>query len=121
MAHLKPKTLHLLGLSPTGDIGPFTMYTTRRGNPVWFPRAPPLSPPSTRQVHERNRWIVAAMRWKALPPAEQKNWKRAAQRVHLKITHYNLFMYYVLTDDEPVIRTVEHNSKIQLLPLGCTT
>ncbi len=115
------KRLNLLGLSPTGDIGPFTMYTSQRGRPVWFPKSPPLSPPSQRQTHQRNRFITANLQWQSLPPAEKLNWKRAAQRVHLKITHHNLFIYWSLTKDDAVIATIVHNSGIQLLPIGWTT
>jgi len=115
------KRLNLLGLSPTGDIGPFTMYTSQRGRPVWFPKAPPLSPPSVRQVEQRNRWRVAALFWQSVPLQEKRNWRLAAQKAHLKITHHNLFMYYATTEDAATIRTVERESGIQLLPIGWTS
>ena len=115
------KRLNLLGLSPTGDIGPFTMYTSQRGRPVWFPKSPPLSPPSIRQVSQRNAWRTAALLWRSTPPLEKANWKRAARKVHLKITAYNLFMYWSTTNRRDIIATIERNSGIKLLPIGWTT
>lgn len=114
------KRLNLLGLSPTGDIGPFTMYTSQRGRPVWFPKSPPLSPPSARQIEQRNKWRNAALFWQGVPLQEKQNWKRAASRVHLRITHLNLFMYWATTDRSDIIHTVERDSGIQLLPIGWT-
>ncbi len=121
MAIQEFKRLNLLGLSPTGDIGPFTMYTSQRGRPVWFPRAPPLSPPSQRQIEQRNKWRTAALFWQTVPEQEKRNWKRAARRVHLKITHHNLFIYWNTTGRTDIITTVERVSGIQLLPIGWTT
>lgn len=112
------KRLNLLGLSPTGDLGPFTMYTSQRGRPVWFPKSPPLSPPSLRQIEQRNKWRNAAAFWRSVPAAEKRNWKRAADRVRLRITHLNLFIYWATTARVDIIQTVERNSGIQLLPIG---
>jgi len=44
-----PNIIALLGFNPTGDLGPFTIYTAHDRRPVVFPKAPPKEPPSWKQ------------------------------------------------------------------------
>ena len=37
--------LSFLGFGATGDLGPLTVYTNKRGKLVWFLKAPPTCPP----------------------------------------------------------------------------
>ncbi len=120
MVHQVDKFGYLMGFSPTGDLGPYTMYTSQRNRPVWFPRSPPLTPPSRRQTEQRNRWKAAARFWQTVPAAEKKNWERAAQRVNLRITFHNLFIFWATTGRTAIVDTVARNSGIKLLPIGWT-
>lgn len=99
-----------------GDWGPLTTYTSRRGQIVVFPKAPPTSPPSPRQLTERQRFRNAAAAWWALTAAKRDAWLLAARRAHLSIGGYNLWLWYLNNpQDTSIIRTVERQSGISLL------
>lgn len=110
------KLLRQLGIHVTGDLGPWTFYTSRLKGLVWFPRSPPLVPASPLQVHQRNKFRRAARLWHSLTPQMRDDWKTATQRANLAITYYNLFVYFVTTDDVAAINTIEQQSSINLLP-----
>lgn len=110
------KVLKQLGFHVTGDLGPWTFYTSRLKGLVWFPRSPPMVPASPLQVHQRNKFRRAARLWHSLTPAMRNDWKLASQRANLAITHYNLFVYFVTTNDATVINTIENQSSIKLIP-----
>jgi len=112
----KSKGLNLLGLRPTGDFGPLTGYTSKRGKPVWFLKAPPTSPPTGWQTHQRNVFRQIARTWKAMPEADRQAWLSAAKAAALNITGYNLFVWYQITKNRTAIATVERQSGITLLP-----
>lgn len=97
----------LLGLRPTGDLGPLTFYTTQKRRVVAFPRAPPLSPPSPRQTFQRNKFRACAWAWSFLTPQRRQDWLQLAKTNRLRITGYNLFVYYQLTGDNAAIRTLK--------------
>jgi len=111
----KTKTLNLLGLRPTGDLGPLTGYTSKRGKPVWFLKAPPTSPPTGWQIHQRNLFRQIARHWRELPADVRADWQEAARLAHLNITGYNLFVYFHTSRDRDAIATIEHQTGIQLL------
>lgn len=112
--------LHQLGFHVTGDLGPFTFYTSRLKGLVWFPRSPPLEPPSPLQIHQRNKFRRAARLWHGLDPSRRNQWKVACQRANLAITYYNFFVYYVTTNDVAAVETIEQQSGLNLLPLNPT-
>lgn len=115
MATLSPNILPLMGLNPAGDIGPFTVFRTRRLGVVWFPRAPPKMAPSYLQRRNRNKWSFAARVWSGSTPADREAWMTAARLAQLSITGYNLFIFYEVTKDRSVIETIERNTGISLL------
>jgi len=106
----------LLGFRPTGDLGPLTIYTSKRGKIVAYPKAPPTSPPTFHQLRNRNRFRLVALLWSNLLPAERNQWTLAAHRTGASITGYNLFVFYQMTHDEPPIRTIERQTHTTLLP-----
>lgn len=107
--------LQLLGFDLTGDIGGLTAYTTNRGRAVLYPRASPLNPPTDAQQLQRDRLTEAANEYAQLDPATKENWQQAARRASLRITGYNLWCYWWLTRDTPIIATVSKQSGIDLL------
>lgn len=111
------KILNVVGFRPTGDLGPLTGYTSKRGKAVWFLKAPPKTPPTGWQRIQRNRFRLIAMLWAQLTPHRQDRWKIAAIKSRLNITGYNLFVWYQYTLDGLVIGTVERQSGITLLPV----
>ncbi len=115
MKPLDPGLFQYLGWNTQGDLGPWTFYTTKRGDLVFFPKAPPLVPPTPDQTYQRNRFKLVANLWKALRPETREAWESATIAANLRIHGYNLFVYYILTRDRLAIRTVERNSHVQLL------
>lgn len=115
MLSAKSTLLNILGLNPTGDLGPLTGYTSKRGKAVWFLKAPPTTPATPYQNHQRNIFRLVAMAWRALPADVRQAWLDAAPRAHLRITGYNLFTYWQITRDRPTLRTIEHLAQLELI------
>lgn len=110
------KILCILGFRPTGDLGPLTAYTSKRGKVVWFLKAPPTTPPSDWQLHCRNAFRLIAHVWNALTEDVRQQWSLAERRGFLNITGYNLFVYWNMTRDDAAIRTIQRQTKTNLIP-----
>jgi len=108
--------IHFFGLIAWGDFGPLTMYRSARRRVVAYQKAPPDKPPTAWQIAQRERFKDAALTWKTFTPYLKPNWERAAKRLSLKVTGYNLWVYYKLKNAEAYIRTLERQSKLRLLP-----
>lgn len=109
------KVLTYIGFRPTGDFGPLTGYTSKRGKPVWYLKAPPKTPPTGYQVHQRNVFRSIARAWMMLTASKRADWMEAARLAHLHITGYNLYVWFQIRRDVAVIRTIEHQSGVSLL------
>lgn len=107
MAGVNQQLFRFLGFQAQGDLGGYTMYTARDGRLVFFPKHPPLKPPSPRQQIQRQRFTMAAEAWQALTPDQRRNWTDAANHVPLSITGYNLFIYHQTTNNDATINTIE--------------
>lgn len=108
--------LSILGFVTWGDIGPLTCYRNKRGALVFYAKAPPTSPASPLQLIYRNKWRAAAIAWNALSPDVRARWELASKRASLRITGYNLWIYYHTTGDAQAIETVEGITGLDLLP-----
>ena len=115
MASLLIDLLPLLGLNAQGDLGPITIYQSQRGARVWFPKQMKGKPPSPARTIQRNRFRLAGYLWRALLPSKRQAWLIAAQRAHLRVTGYNLWIYWQLTNDLPAIRTIERLARLSLV------
>lgn len=116
MAKLPPPAIyHLLGFVLSGDMGPYTFYRNKNKKTIFFLKAPPTEPPTYPQIKQRNRWSNAAIAWSALTPNSRQKWNDAARLASTKITGYNLFLYWIVTNDRKAIATIEHQSDIQLI------
>lgn len=107
----------ILGWSVQGDLGPFTFYTSQRKGLVWFPKAPPKTPPTASQIHQRNKFRIAAACWTGLTQDQRNNWTLAAHRANLAITGYNFFIFYMTKGTDAHVQTIERQSALSLLPL----
>ena len=108
--------IHLFGFVAWGDFGPLTMYRSARGRIVAYPKSPPTKPPTPWQISQREAFRAAARLWAIFAPSLKPNWERAAKRLSLKCTGYNLFLFFILKEGEAYIRTLERQSALQLLP-----
>lgn len=115
MAEVPRRLMVVLGLNVMGDLGGLTSYTNRNRKLIIFPRAPPLNPPTIEQIWQRQRMVAAARQWKELTIEQRRNWLLAARRASLKITGYNLFVYWSMTNDAATVRTIERQSGFKLL------
>jgi len=101
-----------LGILIQGDIGPITMYRSKRGKLVAFAKAPPTEPASPLQRVYRGRWRSIAALWSGLPAATKAAWRQLALQAHLRITGYNLYMYVALTGDDATLETLVRTTGI---------
>lgn len=107
--------LPLLGFYPSGDLGAYTIYPTRKRKVVWFLSTSPRKPASYLQRHHRHRWGLVNRLWNMLSGDTRAAWASAASKAHLTISGINLFLFYHMTGDAAAIRTVERHSGITLL------
>jgi len=116
MAATDNKLFALLGFNCTGDVGPWTIYTSKRRQLVIGPRTPAMNPPTVTQTIMRNRWRTAAAWWPRLPPGHRELWEEASRRTSLGITGYNLWIWWYAHQDRATIATIERQSGVELLP-----
>lgn len=88
----------LLGFRITGDVGPFTCYTSQRNRPVVYPRAPALNPATRYQARVRQLFHTAAAEWRTLTPAQKAEWEKATKLLRMKITGWNFWLHTVSED-----------------------
>lgn len=112
---INPKLFNFFGLNPTGDFGPWTFYTATNKKPVMFLKSPPTKPPTDRQTFQRDSFRFFAMLWKKLSDDVRADWEAASLRAHLRMTGYNLFVWYQAHKNDQVIQTIERQSGVQLL------
>jgi hypothetical protein len=82
---------------------------------VFYLRAPPLEPPSEWQTYQRNKFRLIGYLWRTLTPSQRGLWEQASKLANLRITGYNLYVYFQLSQDPESIATVSRISGIDLL------
>jgi hypothetical protein len=121
MAHQPQRGWNILGVSVQGDLGGITYYTSATRKLVAFAKAPPLNPPSQKQLEMRQAWSDAAAEWRDLTNDQRTKWKQITDHVRLRVTGYNLWIWYWRTRDEGSLRTIERKLPYELarpVPLG---
>lgn len=116
MKTLPPTLFRFLGWNTQGDLGPWTFYTAKNQALVFYLRAPPTKPPTPWQVTIREAFAEAAAEWRELPAEAKATWELVTHQAHLRITGLNLFMFWKLTGDDSIIRTIELQTGQSLLP-----
>ncbi len=115
MAQAIPPLVNWLGLSVTGDLGPLTIYTSRRRRIVMFDKAPPLVPQTIRQLIMRDRWRAAAQAWQAQTDEDREQWRRAARLANLSLPGYQIWIFAnTKPNTRGMIRTIERQSGVTL-------
>jgi hypothetical protein len=116
VARTDNKILAVIGFNCTGDLGPWTLYTSSRAQIVFFPRMPALNPASPKQMTQRAKFVTAALAWQSLTAAQRAQYRAAEQRGSLKITGYNLFVYGRTTGDQITRATIARQTGTMLVP-----
>jgi len=115
---MKPTTPNLfayMGWNCQGDLGPFTSYTSKRGKTVFFVKSPPKCPPSNPQIIQRTKFKIVAQYWQAHTQTQRDAWEHCTKKLRLKITGYNLFIWYHLIGDRQTLATIERHAGLTLI------
>lgn len=104
-----------MGINIQGDFGPWTCYKSKKGKFVIFLKSPPGKPPSELQKKDRQLFRMAALAWRGLTEDVREAWELATKRLSLRLTGYNLFVWYYIKKDRAVIATIEHQSGLTLI------
>lgn len=115
MAHSLTSLVTMSNLGVSGDIGDITFYNDRRGNIIFYPASPPLTPPSAAQRVMRQRWATYMRQWSELTAAQQADWRLAVQRAGLQIGATALWLWYQITRDRATLATIERQSGVSLV------
>lgn len=115
MAFSLPFPAAILGTNVQGDLGPLTMYTGTPGRVIYYLRAPPKEPPTHRQCHVLAKWVAAADLWSCLESALKARWLLASKKAGLRITGYDLFVWYTIRQDAGPIHTIERQTRLRLI------
>lgn len=100
----------LLGVSVSGDLGPLTIYQTKRGKTVAFPKAPPKCPPTPAQNSQRYRFRKAIENWQLLSDAQQHAYEHVVSVLSICMTGVNLWIHFSLMREPASLRTLERQS-----------
>lgn len=111
-----PIDASLLGLHVAGDLGPLTIYRTKRGRTVAFPKAPPTCPPSPAQLLQRYRFRRAVEHWHELTLPQRFAYDEVVRLNSLCLTGFNLWIHFCLSPDTGVFKTVQRQAGIVLYP-----
>jgi len=107
--------LKFLGFNTQGDLGPWTFYTDKRKNLVFFIKAPPTTGPTWLQKHQRATFQVIAELWQLQTRANRDNWELATIKLRLNLTGYNLFTWYHTVGHRPTLATIERLANLTLI------
>lgn len=105
---------NLLGRTIRGDVGDFTLYTTKRGKLVWFPISPPKKPPSSAQLLARGRFTTAQRQWAALSKTLKAEWETLVLRNSLCMTGQNLYISLAINPDPNALTTANKRAGLSL-------
>lgn len=105
-----------LGLSLSGDLGPYTVYTNRNGRIVFYPRSPPTAPPSPAQLKQRQRFRAAQQSWQAIAPTTKHQWELLVKANKVCMTGQNMYMALSMNPDNDALTTANLRAGLSLSP-----
>jgi len=111
----KTRLFTYLGLRLSGDLGQWTMFVYCHARPVFFLKSPPLTGPTYRQIHQRNKFKLYGYLWRAQTAAQRDNWEQLAQRSGARLTGYNLFVVWCSKHDILAVMTLIRRSGVNPL------
>jgi hypothetical protein len=104
----------LLGLEISGDLGDFTMWRTRRGKIVVYPRTVPGKVPSVAQQNHRQHFRESVQRWNALLPDEKDAYERASKTLSLPMTGHDLWIRWTFAGSLAEAETIQRLAGVAL-------
>lgn len=104
----------LIGLMISGDLGPLTIYTTKKRRIVAFPKSPPHKPGSPAQLTQRYRFAQAQNAWRELTIVQQQAYVDVVNGLSICMTGANLWIHFCLMHDIGVWDTLQSQSGITL-------
>ncbi len=112
------RLMNLLGTIVWGDLGPLTIYRSKRGKMVSFAKTWPKEGPTAEQLEYRQKFTAAAAAWQALTARQRREWELATLRSPLTMTGYNLWVHYQIIHDIEAIRTIQRQTRTELVPIS---
>lgn len=107
----------LTSLQIQGDCGGYTFYTRTRGLVVFYPVAPPATPPSPHQIVQKARMRTVAADWRALSAQDRKNWSTMAVKPKTWMSGYNLFVLVEMVEEaRQYLPTLQRQSELSSIP-----
>lgn len=103
-----------LGLVVSGDLGPCTIYTSRRWKKVFFPRSPPLRPPSAAQLQWRRTLTTAMWYYANLTQEHKQKLADCTKKLSLCMTPQALWYSLSVQRTDDRRQTLMHQSGISL-------
>lgn len=104
----------LLGHTISGDLGDMTIWRTRRGRIVSYPRTVPGTVPSPPQQNHRAHFRESAARWKLLPAQARADYEAVSLRLSLPMTGYNIWIRWTFAGSKREAQTLMHQTGITL-------
>jgi hypothetical protein len=105
---------NLIGLTVSGDVGDYTIYTDRYGRKVAYPRQPPEVPRTEAQAAQRDKFQAAQASWAALTAEQKAALETACKNLSMPLTGQNLWISATLRRDAASYATVANQSGITL-------
>jgi hypothetical protein len=103
-----------IGLAISGDVGDFTMWRTRRGRLVMYPRTVPGKVPSIGQQNHRQHFRESLGRWRLLSPQQRAAYEDVSLRLSLPMTGHNLWIRWTFAGSLAEAQTLQRLAGVVL-------
>lgn len=104
----------LLGMEISGDLGDYTLWRTRRGKIVCYPRTVPGKPPSPPQQAHRLHFAESVRRWHQLTPQQKADYERMANASSLCMTGHNLWIRWTFAGSRAEAETLMRTAGVSV-------
>jgi len=111
---ITPTYGNMMGFNPTGDFGPFTIYTAKNRKPIFYIKKPPTAPPTARQAFVRERLKDIAIWWASQTKDNKALWERVSKKARLRMCGYALFQWWHWHHDDAKMATIQQQSGLTL-------
>lgn len=106
-----------IAIHASGSIGDLTMYTTRYGTLVIYPKTQPTGPPSPLQLQHRDRFRRAQAAWSALSDADKLALETATKTLSMNYGGQSLYMHLAMQTNTLLRETIIRSTGQPLPPI----